>query len=194
MTPVRDRILAVLLLCASVLVVTLSRKVVHLGDQVAAKERFSASHAEVGSRLPPLQTTTLAGDSVTIGHPANGERQLLLVFNTTCGYCKSSLWAWRAIAEELAASTSQNIKVYGVSLDSASLTRPYLRSHHLQFPTIVLTDPILQAGLRIGGVPTTILLGDSGRVLHVHHGSFGRGAAVDSLRRELRQAPLLSAR
>lgn len=174
-----------LLLIASALVVILSRKVGRLEDQVA-KERFSVSHVAVGSRLPPLRTTTLAGDSVTIGHPANSTRQLLLVFNTTCGYCKSSLWAWRAIAEELAGSTSQRVMVYGVSLDSADLTRPYLRSHDLKFPTIVLTDPLQQAGLRIGGVPTTIVLGDSGRVLHVHHGSFGRSAALDSLRRALR--------
>lgn len=80
MTPGRDRILAVLLFSASALVVVLSRKVGDLEDQVA-KERFSANHMSVGSRLPQLRTTTLAGDSVTIGHPANGTRQLLLVFN-----------------------------------------------------------------------------------------------------------------
>lgn len=52
----------------------------------------------VGYMLPTFETETVSGDRVTIGEASPGSRQLLLIFDTECPFCRASLPAWRDIS------------------------------------------------------------------------------------------------
>jgi peroxiredoxin len=180
-------VLAALAGAASLMVVVLAFRVRDLTDDVRHL-RFERRLPQVGDVAPQLRTALLDGDSVHLGRPGVGRRQVWFVFTTTCPLCRASVPGWMAAFADLGRDST--VQVLGVSLDSVALTRPYVREHGLPFPVLVLDDPVAIAMYRIPGVPITMAVDGVGQITLVRAGVFS-AAAADSLVALLRteQAP-----
>jgi peroxiredoxin len=163
-----------LALAGAVLVVVLALRVSALDDEVR-RLRFERNLPQVGDVAPPLHAALLDGDSIELGRPGGGRRQIWFVFNTTCSICRASLTGWKAVYANVADDASA--QVLGISLDSLEPTRRYVGEQDLPFPVALLDDPVGAALYRIPGVPLTMVLDDVGRILLVRSGLFPRVAA-----------------
>lgn len=171
--------LLVTLAGAAALVVVLARQNRTLRDELATLGR-QASLPRVGLYVPTFQTATLDGRSVTIGKAAPGSRQVLFVFNTTCGFCLETLPSWTAIVTELRESADR-VSVYGISLDPETETREYVTEHALSFPVLLFPEGKLERLYRVGGVPLTLVLDHEGRILYAKPGTLRDRASIDSI-------------
>lgn len=148
-----------------------------------AKTRRLAALLHTGSYVPAVATVTLAGDSLVLGEtPAAAERQVLLLFTTTCQFCKATLPIWSALADSLH-RIDPRIRVIGVSLDSLRLARAYAENHHLGFPIVAMPSRKLRILYRASAVPQTIVIDHDGQVRYAAVGTLRVPAVLDSVYR-----------
>ncbi|HEX2188136.1 MAG TPA: TlpA disulfide reductase family protein [Longimicrobiaceae bacterium] len=179
---------ALALTAAAALVVVLSLKVRDLNDRYGQLlERATRPYA--GMWVPTFRTSTLDGAPVTVGESPGAGRQVLFVFTTTCPYCKTTLPAWDAIAAELDTVRSVPVAVYGISLDSADVTRRYAAANRLPFPVVRFPEDKLAAIYRAQTVPLTLVLDERGRTIHSRLGEMTERAAIDSVLAAVRWKP-----
>jgi peroxiredoxin len=174
----------VALAAAAVLVVVLAQQKRGLITQVNDLRRQvyeARSQPTRGAYLPSFQTTTLDGAPVTVGQlPAEG-RQVLLVYTTTCQFCKRSLPAWKKLTAALDTMTQPRVQVYGLSLDSVDVTRKYAAEHALPYATVRFPDVKLESMYRAGSVPLTLVLDEQGRTIYSRLGEITRQETIDSV-------------
>jgi peroxiredoxin len=179
---------AIALTAAAALVVVLSLKVRDLNDRYSKLfERATRPYA--GMFVPTFQTSTLEGAPVTVGESPGAGRQVLFVFTTTCPYCQSTLPAWREIKASLDTVRSVPVAVYGISLDSAEVTRGYAAKHRLPFPVVRFPEDKLASIYRAGTVPLTVVLDEEGRMIHSRLGELKGKPAIDSVLAMVRWKP-----
>jgi len=181
-------ILAVVGAAASVLVVVLALRVRDLTDDVRLL-RFERSLPRVGDLVVNTKIGVLGGDSIALGHGA-AARQVWFVFDTICPICAANLPEWNAVAERLRADST--VQVLGISLDSAAVTRSYVRKHQLVFPVALLDQARAAGYYRIRGIPLTIVVDQAARIQLVRPGRF-TAAGADSLLRFLAAGSAASA-
>jgi peroxiredoxin len=170
--------LAIALTAAAIVVVALARQ----KQSLEARYRELAArldHPYVGMYVPVIRVPSVQGDPVRIGDPGEGERQVLLVFDTNCPYSRASLPWWNALAHRLAGDT--RVQIYGVSSDSLEASRAYMLEHKLAFPVVSLTELRAQALFHLQLVPQTLILNDEGRVVFTRLGVVESEAALDSI-------------
>ncbi|MEX0692212.1 MAG: redoxin domain-containing protein [Gemmatimonadales bacterium] len=161
---------------ALLLVVVLGLQVRELRtDAVALRERVRV--VSTGDVLPPFEATSTDGVSVSVAHGRANTLQVLLVFNTRCGFCAKNLPYWRGLVDSLRAAPSTS--VLGWSHDPDSLTVPYVAEHGLTFP-VITPDSRWRSVFKVGRVPTTLVVGEGGRVRFARAGVLTR-EAMDSV-------------
>src|SRR5690606_17278144 len=131
-----------------------------------------------GAYVPTVRTLTLEGDTVTLGEAADGGRQVLFVFTTTCPYCRATLPTWNRIAGTLDTLSTPRIAVFGVSVDSSDIAGTFAAEHGLRFPVVRLTRPKDRVLYRTGRVPETRVLDAHGRIVYAGAGVLDTGAVV----------------
>ena len=96
------------------------------------------------------------------------KRQLVLVFNTTCHFCKQNLYWWNRIIEK---NTDKDISIVGISLHSFEKTKAYVGENGLDFPIVCARNSkkFLREN-KLNGVPTTLLRDQDGQVERVWRG------------------------
>lgn len=170
------------LVAALALVVVLARQNQALAAQ-NTKLRKQATQPVAGLALPTFRTATLAGDSVTVGERADGGRQVLFVFTTTCPYCRASIPAWKRIAaaaDSMAAPLPAS--AFGVVLDTSDdAARRYIAEHALPYRVVKFPSRKVGAMYRVRSVPATLVLDAEGRVLYSKIGVLTDPAVVDSV-------------
>lgn len=140
-------------LASLALVVVLAEQKRALVDEVSALRQRRQS-LQVGGYVPTVTVQTLDGTPVRLGE-TEGRPQVLIVFTTTCAFCRASLPAWKELARSVESAGGE---FYAISLDSADVTREYRTAHDLPFPIIVLAQPKLRALYRAWVVPQTYVL------------------------------------
>ncbi|MGD2216060.1 MAG: redoxin domain-containing protein [Gemmatimonadales bacterium] len=137
--------------------------------------------------VPVVRAPSVRGDSFVIGEASEGERQVLVGFSTTCGYCDASLASWESITTHLAEESG--VRVFGVSRDSLETTRAYVEDRGLSFPVVTFSEPRIRALYRLQAVPQTLILEGEGRMIYARLGAVESEAAVDSVVAAARAAP-----
>jgi peroxiredoxin len=166
--------LVLALTAAAIIVVALARQ----KQSLEVRYREPAARLDdpyVGMYVPVIRAPSVHGDSVLIGEPGEGERQVLLVFDTRCPYSRASLPSWKALAGD------SRVCIYGVSLDSLEASRSYAMEHALGFPVVSLTKPRAQGLFHLQRVPQILILNDEGRVAFTRLGVVESDAAVGSI-------------
>lgn len=172
------------LMAAVALVVVLAKQ---KGDLITRYEQLQAQYVKAlrepvtNSFLPPFQSSTLDGRPVTIGQLPQPGKQVLFVYTTTCPYCRATLPAWKRIAAAADTMTVAKVQVYGVSLDSADVTRRYEQANALPYPTLRFPEERYVAMYRAGAVPLTLVLDETGRTVYSRVGEISTPAAIDSV-------------
>lgn len=194
----QDRIFRILpyaaLALAAVLVVVLGQQKRDLIRQVE-KAQYDLREARTtplrGMWMPAFQAATLEGQPTTIGEVPGDSvgRQVLLMYTTTCPYCLSSIPAWKQLKAAADTMTSVRAAVYGVSLDSVSVTRDYITKHQLPYPTVRFPNEKLAGMYRAGTVPVTLVLDEQGRTIYSRVGELKEPAAIDSVMQAIRWRP-----
>ena len=137
-----------------------------------------------GSYVLPVPAVSLTGDTITLGAPPAGVRQVLLVFTTTCPYCRASLPAWQSLAARADSATALGgvaPRVIGLSLDSLDATVAYAREHGLRFPIAQFPTRRDQALYRARSVPLILVINEENRVAYSRMGVLTSPAALDSV-------------
>lgn len=162
-------VLTVALVGASALVLILSKRLHDLSAAYRELRQLSTlPHA--GTVVPTFRTATLAGDSVTVGETADSTaRQVLLVFNTTCPFCRGIIPLWHRMANSLG-RVGTPMRVLAISLDSAETTRRYVAEHALRYPVLLFPQAKLKRLYRATAVPQTVVLDWTGTVLYAKTG------------------------
>ncbi len=144
-----------------------NRKIRALGSACVASEQ-----SYVGEVLPPVSGRTIAGSVSPAGYSVHGRKTLVLAFDARCGECVVNARSWRRI---LSALDRERVRVIGVSLDGAGLSKKSLSEVGLGNADAVV-DPdgetVLQYRLRL--TPQTILVGPGGAVEGVWTGVLSR--------------------
>ncbi|MBV9109632.1 MAG: TlpA family protein disulfide reductase, partial [Gemmatimonadetes bacterium] len=107
--------------------------------------------------------------------------QVLFVYTTTCPYCKATLPAWKRITAVADTMTAAKAQVYGVSLDSADVTRRYAQANALPYPTVRFPEERYVSMYRASAVPLTLVLDERGRTVYAHVGEISAPAVIDSV-------------
>ncbi|MEX1999323.1 MAG: hypothetical protein WD934_06515 [Gemmatimonadales bacterium] len=175
------RVVVSMAVASSVLAVVLAFQVRSLVGELR-ELRFRSNLPQVGDVIPETRIALLHGDSLMLAPAQGALRQVWFVFDTQCPICLASIPGWRAALDRLEPDAS--LQVLGVSLDSASLTGPYVELHDLRFP-VALLDNRHAAIYRIPGVPLILVIDEVGRITGVRSGAFPV-AVVDSLVRAVR--------
>jgi len=168
------------LLFAAGLVVTLAvqkRSLIVQYEELQERERLPY----VGLWVPTFETTTLESEPVVIGRAEEGTRQVLLLFDTTCPFCRTSLPAWESLSDRLASVGEPVVQVYGISLSPDAETRLYVGEYGLTFPVLRFPEEKLRQLYRANGVPQVIVLDHEGKVIHTRPGELEEGEALDSV-------------
>lgn len=159
--------------CATVLVVLLASKLRGAREDYRSlreRDHFLAR----GMYVPRLDLELIGGGKAVIGAPMTGTRQILFLYNTTCDFCAANLPTWQALARR---ARSLQVEVFGLSLDSASVTQGFITGHGLAFPSALLTDRRSVGLLRASSVPQTLVVDSDGRILYSQPGLLTDGAA-----------------
>ena len=164
------------LLAATTLVVLLGNEVRSLrADARLTSERQQYMLTDL--YVPRLEVAALGGRRVVIGEPPAGQREVLFVYNTSCGFCRGTVPAWNHIAREAA---RRGVNVYGLSLDGLDATVRYSAENELGFTTLLLVSDRAKALLRAEAVPQTLVVDSDGRVVMARPGVLTE-AATDTV-------------
>lgn len=166
----------------SVLLITIARDRNALADRYERARRL-AMLGYPGMYVPVRGATTMAGDSIVLGDPGVGRRQLIFFLTTSCPYCRASLPAWKRLAED--AGRLGRIDVVGVGFESTRRLSEYAGEHGLSFPMVALDDRRTAALFRAHRVPLTMIVDQAGRVLLTRVGELVLDSSVDSVRHVL---------
>ena len=176
-------VLVAALVAASGLVVKLSMQQRTLVDRVR-ELTTRVRDPYVGFYVPAVTLRSVTGNSVRLGEVPSGNAQVLLVFSTTCRFCRASLPEWKRMVSQLRGPTG--VEILGVSVDSAEVTRQYLVEHHLEFPVVSFTDQKLRALYRSNLMPQTLVIDAQGKVQYAHLGALTETSVTDSIMRVVR--------
>jgi peroxiredoxin len=118
-----------------------------------------------GDSVPPLDARTLEGTPETLSY---GEKATVLyVFTTSCPWCRRNL----PNVKELFAAKQSQFRFVGLALDDTKLAE-YVAEHRLPFPVYKGASGDARQLYRLGAVPQTIVIGESGRVLASWSGAY----------------------
>jgi peroxiredoxin len=176
-------VLVASLVAASGLVVQLSMQQRALVDRVSTLTG-RVRDPYVGLYLPAVTVRSVTGASVRLAEVPSGNAQVLLVFSTTCRFCRASLPEWKRMFSQLGGSSG--VEILGVSVDSVEVTQQYLVEHHLEFPVVSFTDGKLTALYRSHVLPQTLVIDEQGKVQYAHLGALTETSVTDSIMRVVR--------
>ncbi len=102
---------------------------------------------------------------------------VIYIFTTTCPFCKQNLAAWNRIA---ITAESNDVAVFGISVDSKETTVEYLKQNHINWPVCVPQSPRdFREEHHITSVPQTILRSSDGRIERIWTGVLSKDNILD---------------
>ncbi len=141
---------------------------------------------EVGFPLPPVSVADLAGVEFPLTDPAPDSARLLFISNTICAYCKATLPMLPEIERQLS-ERQMPVDLVVVSVDSLRVTGEWVESHGIGSRVALLPGRWLY-GMRLTSVPTWIVVGKGGEILHVEKGAIDSRNLADAMIERLQDA------
>lgn len=173
---------AVLVAAAALVALTLQLRALRAAHREQTRR---AADPAAGIRLPEVTLATSAGDSVRVGTPAAGERQLVLAYSSNCPHCRASAPAWQLALATLD-SAPVPTRVVLVALDSiAEAADSFAHAHGLR-GEVVRLPPRWWRAMRVTRVPAVMLVDSGGRLRYGRTGALIAAHTTDSLLHAIR--------
>lgn len=125
------------------------------------------SLVEPGTKLPPLELKTLAGQAAAVDYPQPGPT-VLYFFSPQCPWCGRNLDNVRRLEAEIRGK----YRFIGVSIDTAGL-ESYLSAHGLDFPVYCEPSERSSSVYGLTGVPQTMVVSAEGELIENWSGAYG---------------------
>jgi peroxiredoxin len=134
--------------------------------------------ADVAGQLPPYTVVSLTGETVAL-HESRGRVMVLNIWATWCGPCRKEMPSLQLLHQKF---QEPGLDVVGVNVDAPQadqLKRIQELTHRLGIDYTILLDPEQKfvRTFRAIGVPQTLLIDRSGRILRHWRGEFDPMAA-----------------
>lgn len=173
------RVLRLLLLFGLVLIACTSGFLFHKAQLSSPVEVSTGSQLRDSFPTDPLDWIFLepGGDERSIG---NWAPRLLVVnfWATWCPPCITEIPGFVRIQEGL---DVHDVQFVGIALDSATAVLDFSQSNSVNYPFLVGNDDVLAymrlLGNDIGALPYTVILSNTGQILHSHKGEWEEAAA-----------------
>lgn len=109
-----------------------------------------------------------SGAKITIPNDSRGRPTVLYVFSQSCVWCRRSIPALRRVVTQ----GSERFRFVAVDLSAPfAPSKPYLSANNLTFEESFHPDPETRARIGAEGTPTTLVVGEDGRVEKVFDGA-----------------------
>jgi len=142
------------------------------GDQSSSPEEI-----KVGGQIPSFSLKSLDGTTVTNGS-LEGTAVVLNFWATWCQPCMGEI----PELKELAASSGA--KVVGIALDQEGVRTitPFVASNNINYTVLVGDEEVFQRfnGL---GIPYTLVIDRSQRIVHIYHGPVTKESVEQDLKK-----------
>jgi thiol-disulfide isomerase/thioredoxin len=129
--------------------------------------------AERGGIVPPMQATTLDGESVQLPRAWAGRTTLVNLWATWCAPCLKEMPELDAYARQQGAD---GVQVVGIALDDAGAVQAFMTRLGIGYPSLVDAPGLADVGVRLGNpagvLPYTVLVSADGRLLKTRIGPF----------------------
>jgi peroxiredoxin len=119
--------------------------------------------------MPDFTLKDTSGADVTLSQVIKEHKLVAINFWASwCGPCRIEMPGFDKLYQEL---NKDGFVILGINEDdrSEAMTQ-YLARKPVSFPILIDADGALMARLKVRALPTTILVGDDGRILEVHEG------------------------
>ena len=132
----------------------------------------------VGEVIPAFELPALGGEEVSSSSYL-GKPVVLNFWATWCGPCVKEIPTLKAIHRDSPA----HVVTIAIDAQGESIVRPFVEKHGIEYP-VLIGDTELFRRFNGRGVPYTLILDASLKVVTVHHGY----VSLRSIERELRRA------
>ena len=141
-----------------------------------------ASIAAAGE-LARLRLPDLSGRSQYLAQWRNN----ILVVNFWATWCEPCREEVPALLRVQAAHASKNLQVVGIAIDSADKVRQFANEYRIGYPLLVggmeVIDLTRKLGNTAGGLPYTIVIDTSGKIVAKHLGRISEAQLEQAIRR-----------
>ena len=137
----------------------------------------SPADVVVGNLAPTFVLTSLDGATVKSG-ALNGAPVVINFWATWCQVCRSEIPELKKLAAD------SKVKVVGIALDQdgPDAVRAFVKEHEINYPVLMGDEQVFQR-FNGAGIPYTLILDSSNRIVKIHRGV----ATAEELRNDLRE-------
>ena len=150
--------------------------------------RAAPRHSDiaVGMEIPAFELPALGGDEVS-SESYLGKPTVLNFWATWCGPCVKEIPTLKAIHRDSPA----NVVTIAIDEQGESIVRPFVEKHGIDYP-VLLGDTELFRRYNGTGIPYTLILDASHRIVKVHRGYVSLRSIERDLRRAASAAPAIA--
>src|SRR5215470_10990942 len=130
---------------------------------------LTANFLQPGDVVTPVTATDLEGHPYQINYNNDGRQRLILFFSPNCPYCQQQTPLWRDLLERVDQNHFTVIGVVSYREDKQLVTAHAERAGYFTTKTplpLVVFDNESLGRYKLTATPTTLLIGDDGRVEH----------------------------
>ena len=138
--------------------------------------------AAVASELSRLRLPDLSGREQELAQWRNS----ILVVNFWATWCEPCREEIPALLRVQAANASKKVRIVGIAIDSADKVRQFANEYHIDYPLLVggmeVIDLTRKLGNTAGGLPYTVVVDASGKVVVKHLGRISEAQLEQAIR------------
>jgi peroxiredoxin len=139
------------------------------------KTDATANSLKDGEVVAPIVGTDLNGRPYELAYKGDGRRHLLLFFSPNCPYCVQQAPLWRDVLNKIDNNRFSVVGVVRDAEDNRAVSAHAEESGYFRtktpLPVVFFSDESL-ARYKLMATPTTILIGDNGRIEHAWVGKW----------------------
>ena len=148
-----------------------------LKDQPTLKVR----NEWLGKQAPAFALADLNGQKID-SSTMRGKLVLLDFWSTSCAPCLREMPLIQSVAKD----HTDNVTVWGVSLDQAERDKKWLAQHQQTFPTLADSDYVVSDLYKVHGIPAVVLIDRKGKIRNYWEGEVAPNDLEAALKRASR--------